>query len=353
MVTPGEVTGLKDKNYTTDGDFRVGGLPIEIWELQEDFGWLGAEPWCQSLLYYYHLTKVHAVEHPSLSLPCLLIVLVGKASFSALIPASDRPGAQISFSGVVWDQRPNVQVLTPTFPLFFHSSDNEARIRLARAFTAYKKARQNLAKHYENVRHDLPSSASLFPDQTSIVDTSGDLIQFEYTAQSPDRRVFRAKSTSDRSLVVKFTPEGYSPEVHAFCARFGFAPALLAHQKLPSGWDMVVMEDLNETYDPFDLDAIGSDDKELLKSHFRSLHRAGFVHGDIRSSNILMRKTSVRNDPKFMLLDFDWSGKVGHVYYPSEINCGIRRPNNVAGLAPITIVDDEWMLDEVLGNKHD
>ena len=83
-VTAGEVPGRKDKNYTTDGDFRVNGLPIEIWELKEDYGWPGAEPWCRSLLYYHHLTKRHAVDNPSLNLPCLLNVLVGKALFFSL-----------------------------------------------------------------------------------------------------------------------------------------------------------------------------------------------------------------------------------------------------------------------------
>ena len=254
----------------------------------------------------------------------------------------------------MWDERPNVQVLTPTFPLFFHSSDNEARMRLARALTAYKKARTNLVTYYTNLPRDLPPSAPSFPDQTSFR-SAGDLIRFDYIAHhtSGNRRVFRARSVSDnKPLVVKFTPEGYSREVHAFCARNGFAPALLGYEKLPGGWEMVVMEDLTDSYDPFDVDALKSEDEQQLISHFQSLHRAGFVHGDVRDSNILMRKQSVKQGPLFMIFDFDWSGKANQVYYPSEINLEIRRPADVVGLAPIKVEDDEWMLDEVLGKGH-
>ena len=44
------------------------------------------------------------------------------------------------------------------------------------------------------------------------------------------------------------------------------------------------------------------------KHNMTSLHQAGFMHGDIRSTNIMMRKNG---PPVILLLDFDWAGVIG------------------------------------------
>ena len=52
-----------------------------------------------------------------------------------------------------------------------------------------------------------------------------------------------------------------------------------------------------------------------LRQGLGKLHDAGFVHGDIRSPNILV---GVDRQPR--LIDFDWSGKVGVARYPMQLN---------------------------------
>ena len=48
--------------------------------------------------------------------------------------------------------------------------------------------------------------------------------------------------------------------------------------------------------------------------HLESIHKAGYVHGDIRACNTAFPKTE--GGPGY-LIDFDFSGKAGKVYYPS------------------------------------
>ena len=60
---------------------------------------------------------------------------------------------------------------------------------------------------------------------------------------------------------------------------------------------------------------------EDLKALLVNLHKVGFVHGDVRDTNIMVRKD---RKPGFMLLDFDWSGLVGGVRYPMNVFRGPR-----------------------------
>lgn len=75
QISATSITGTK---YTTDGDlFRAGHRP-SIWEIKNDLGWSGAEPFCQGILYFYHSTKNDALAKPTFSFPCILGVLFGE-----------------------------------------------------------------------------------------------------------------------------------------------------------------------------------------------------------------------------------------------------------------------------------
>ena len=50
--------------------------------------------------------------------------------------------------------------------------------------------------------------------------------------------------------------------------------------------------------------------KAELQSLMNGFHEQGFVHGDLRSPNIVW-------EGEFVLLDFDWGGRDGEVYYPT------------------------------------
>lgn len=52
----------------------------------------------------------------------------------------------------------------------------------------------------------------------------------------------------------------------------------------------------------------------------RKAHQDGFVHGDLRSPNIMITTAGPQ------LIDFDWAGKLGNAYYPVDINREIKWP---------------------------
>ena len=47
-------------------------------------------------------------------------------------------GAHMDFLAAVWSTHPNVQVLSPALPLFFHRTDTTMRVMTARHFGALR-----------------------------------------------------------------------------------------------------------------------------------------------------------------------------------------------------------------------
>jgi len=62
-----------------------------------------------------------------------------------------------------------------------------------------------------------------------------------------------------------------------------------------------------------------------------------YVHGDLRSSNIMIRTDVAEYFMDLRVIDFDWAGKAGQVCYPAERNATIQWP----GEAGKPIMDDD------------
>lgn len=86
---------------------------------------------------------------------------------------------------------------------------------------------------------------------------------------------------------------------------------------------------------------------QAMEKELQVLHEAGYVHGDIRDTNIMASE----NDPKkFMFIDFDWAGKVGEVRYPVGVNfTEIIRPSRARDGELINIYDDQFMFRRLRG----
>ena len=67
---------------------------------------------------------------------------------------------------------------------------------------------------------------------------------------------------------------------------------------------MAVMEMIGEDY--FPLSPPPYSHSEDITQKLTSLHQANYVHGDVRDTNIMVKKDGVRG---FKLVDFDWSGR--------------------------------------------
>ena len=79
------------------------------------------------------------------------------------------------------------------------------------------------------------------------------------------------------------------------------------------------------------------------------LHREGFVHGDLREANIMVKRDGVDSEGlhDIILVDFDWAGKEGSVRYPSNITLNhilLPRPDDVERGGPIAAAHDDQML---------
>ena len=95
---------------------------------------------------------------------------------------------------------------------------------------------------------------------------------------------------------------------------------------------MVVMDDVSDDYISLfnfiqDNPDLLSKDNEGIRNLFLQtvldcliqLHQAGLVHGDVRNTNIMVKKTGL-DDLSFLLVDYDSGGEIRQVRYPQYEN---------------------------------
>jgi len=54
--------------------------------------------------------------------------------------------------------------------------------------------------------------------------------------------------------------------------------------------------------------------KKAIRMLVDDFHQEGLVHGDLRLANFIFTKDE--NPRRMLLVDFDWGGKVGEVFFP-------------------------------------
>ncbi|KAH8927924.1 hypothetical protein BT69DRAFT_1307409 [Atractiella rhizophila] len=297
------------KNYDTDGDISVNGFRYAIAEFKNEIGSTGAEPYGQGCLYYLEGTRDYASDYHRSPLPCMLILLFGP---------------YIAFVGAVWNLRPVIQPLSPALPLHHHRTDDKLRRMVARHLGAFRTAIDALKQYYEKLELDNikrpKRQRQLFPYPTTFTPVEGgDSLNFEYVFQPhQEKLVFFCIGSEQRELFVKFVRQ-YSREVHEACASLGCAPKLRGFEALPGGWMMVVMDRLvaDEYVELYDATPTSSL-IDMIEGKLTELHQRNYVHGDVRETNILVS----RHEKEFMLVDFDWAGKIGEARYPMNVNRG-------------------------------
>ncbi|KAH9846169.1 hypothetical protein C2E23DRAFT_907962 [Lenzites betulinus] len=151
-------------------------------------------------------------------------------------------------------------------------------------------------------------------------------VMLKYTGRlSPEecrKAVFTALAYTDpattqpTAVVVKFT-HTYSATAHALLAEHAgepFAPKLWFCEKVASvGMYVVVMDHLQDAQDAADRKMTATQYASLKKA-ITLLHGHDLAFGDLREPNVLLSGDGV------MLIDFDWCGKEGEVFYPYDIN---------------------------------
>ncbi|KAI6010235.1 hypothetical protein EDC04DRAFT_809040 [Pisolithus marmoratus] len=331
-------TTIKRTGFQTDGDMAVKDYRYAIAEFKNEAGNTSGEPYFQSIGYYLESTRKEAVIMPSSPLPCLLLSFFGP---------------YIVFAGAAWNLRPTIQLLSMPVAFNIHSTDTDNLLVLARHMAAFRKAAQTLKRYYEDLRPTqlLPNmpSPQLFPYPTTYTSTvDGTNRQILYQQQLEHKLVFFGTESTEVSAVVdricvKFVRR-YSPGAHEHCASAGCAPALRGFEKIPGGWFMVVMDDLSNDYETLANMSVPVPTKSLIRAKLAGFHKAGFVHGDIRDTNIMVSKS---DNTQFRIIDFDWAGIAGEVKYPAFLNPEVRRPEGATDGEFILAEHDDAMLNDI------
>jgi Lipopolysaccharide kinase (Kdo/WaaP) family len=258
-------------------------------------------------------------------------------------------GPYIGFAGAAWNLRPNVQVLSTVLPLHFHHSDTRLWTTTARHLSALKKAISSLQEYYQV---ELPATTHSSPPQapfpyarsfSSIEDSTTQRLTYLSQPLS-DKLVFMGTLDTSKRVCVKFV-QRYSGKAHSLCASMGFAPTLIGFERVPGGWYMVVMDALDKDYEQLD-QLVHPSALDGITAKITSLHQAGYVHGDIRNTNVMVRKDG---EIGFMLVDFDWAGEIGVIRYPMHVNReDITRPDGAHDGELITADHDVQMLETML-----
>ena len=225
---------------------------------------------------------------------------------------------------------------------------------------AFRCATDSLRTYYQQYNSNPPSLLlhAIHPYPTSFTSSDGAVKHFTYLFHMKGHNLFFGRMDGT-AICIKFVTS-YCEEGHKFLASKHFAPKLHAIKRLPGGLYMVIMDDVSEEYVSL-FDLIQGNVRLLSKEHLSSrnllsenvrkcledFHQANFVHGDIRNTNLMVKKSSF-GDGSFLMVDYDSCGEIGQVRYPLNLNTKtVTRPAGAIGGAVIEAKHDLEMLDYI------
>jgi hypothetical protein len=224
---------------------------------------------------------------------------------------------------------------------------------LIRFMTSLRQLFRSLRTIYEN-----PGEHTVNVEQIDFTyphsyqsDTFGATIQFTYIERfSQIRLVFAARTVDEgKNIVVKFEYGQYGAEAHRAAAESGLALALLSYSKLAGDMWMVVMDVLEDGYSACnELHDLVPSCKETIGQSVHRLHMLGFVHGDLRDTNVFVREKKKEGQWDCQLIDYDWAGRKEEVRYPTGVYSSnvVWRPERYMDGQVITYEHDERTMEE-------
>jgi serine/threonine protein kinase len=254
---------------------------------------------------------------------CLSCVWTASACDHHILPGSD-----VKFYALVAvNHQYRLVGLTPGLSCIAYASNGLDRKALSRAFVAASVVQARILRDAERFLitppPEIPPTARRFPSITRLRkwhSSADDYLSFQILGFHPDRQPCRplyvAETTGleKETILIKFVQE-YLIELHDFCAKRGHAPRIFAFETLPGGWRAIAMElivsAVQITSSPV-LDTHGPRWASELKQLVDEFHEEGLVHGDLRDANMISG-----GECTVMLIDFDWGGKDGQVFYPT------------------------------------
>ena len=219
------------------------------------------------------------------------------------------------------------------------------------AFTKACRSLKELYERFDKTPGDFKNLQPEFPHPrcyTTLDEKNQEHFRYIRTLEA-SKLLFAAQTDAGEELCVKFA-RTYNQAVHQQCTALGMSPSLRGFNTVPGGWHMATMDLLKDSEYECLHDAkrsLSLEEKERLKEELRSkltrLHQMNFVHGDVRDVNVMVRKDRLG----WMLVDFDWSGEIGEVRYPMNVNRGLslRRPEGALDGELILADHDIKMVD--------
>ncbi|KZO90904.1 hypothetical protein CALVIDRAFT_373195 [Calocera viscosa TUFC12733] len=240
-------------------------------------------------------------------------------------------GTHLKIQGIAFVPSPHTEELaTLSLESNHHPLEDYIR-RVYRALVRLRESIRMLEEYYKKLNRQEPLRC--FPRHRSIkrqVGGAQEIVYEDILLPSVHSKTLFSATVDGQDCVVKF-PFTYCVEAHRLLADKQLAPKLIACQLVePGRYYCVVMEHLpGQTLDeidgPYPQQVVDGLHKVLdtLKEH-------GFVHGDLRTPNIMYASET----GQLKVLDFDWAGRDGEVRYPLMMNCdaGISwHPNATPG----------------------
>jgi hypothetical protein len=326
------IKGVEIGGTITDGSWIIGpenylGMNIEV---KNEPGHNG-DPYIQNIAYYKEYL-LEASQIATKRLPCFLISLTGP---------------NFGISNVIYGDKITADMYPCTlrFPSHYYHIEPFANI-----LGALRKAIQNLDEYYRAIPL-IEQGQREYPYFDSFTSSDGNLVRFKYHERLVSYSFIFIVDVEDatelpQQLLVKFT-RNYGEEAHRACMKLGIAPSLYACQDLAGGWKAVVMAYEGDDFTMLSECELGAEDKVAAKAATmeaaKKMHDKRFVHGDLRNSNVLCRKTD--SELKILFIDWDWAGKARDtIKYPTTINTDIHRHRDAKPGSPILQAHDEYML---------
>lgn len=314
----------KYDSAVTDGSvLHLGGLLVNI-QVKNEIGSGGGAIHVQNAAYAAaHAFQADRVRRISVC-PTLLVELAGP---------------NMSLSGAVFTTIATCDQLSPMISLLWQPH-SRLMLQAARCFAAIRKALPSLRSFYEELdeealKHQAPKRQLEYPYSASFTGPQGTAMQLHYTDKLSNT-CFKATVDGEKGIVLVKFCKSYSKDAHTCLASDRHAPAFLGIESLADEWLMVVMEYVtgclwHEAMDkPF----------AELQAAVHLLHKAGFVHGDLRSNNIIVVSGTVR------IIDFEWAGVADEAVYPFFMNhTDMEWPDGARDRQPIKQEHDLWWLN--------
>ena len=284
-------------------------VPEVIFEIKNELGSTKYEPVIQAANYYAHFSRIAAYNTSKAAKvwPTFLVVYAGRIISVYGATTLHRPAGEEDQIGTTHFLHEHL--CTFNFDICDMASGS---FILAKLFHTLRDGVTTLQKWRKKVQMD--GKTVIFP---------WNLIKDKYFLQNnfnvtlfPQKLVYL-----NGNRVWKFT-RTYSELAHKKAAELGIAPILYYATKLSNDWTIVCMEKVTGEA-LTDQTIISELEKEAWKKFKTQLELFWneFVHGDMRSDNILYGNiNSASLESKYYIVDFDWAGKENECRYPLSIN---------------------------------